>query len=145
MKWMIVGLLVIAFSGSLLAVNLYTRLSEHNPLKYPLPQAVLNAGPLKPGDAFIRYVTKCNDSKEAITIKGSDTLFVRLDASGTVINTQATSASQLVLAGGECLTRTFSSPIPALEPGTWRLQGRDCVLGTEYCRSWFTGGFTVAE
>lgn len=145
MKPVAFGLLVGAVIALLIA-DLYLRLHEpRNPLNYPVPQPVLSQGPLKTGDAFNRFVTKCNDSKESITVRGGDTHFFRLDASGIVLNTQATSASYIVLAGSECITRSFSSPLPVLESGTWRLQGQDCVEGTKHCRSWFTGSFQVVS
>ena len=112
-----------------------------NPLRYPVPQEVVTPGDLKPGDTLTTRGTKCNTSDEPVTIQGSDSFYVRLDAHGIV---PGSIGRTLTLAAHECLDRTFSRTLPEIEPGTWRLQGQDCVIPeNKFCRSWYSEGFTV--
>ena len=117
-----------------------------NPLKYPVPQEVVTPGPIHEGATLTTRGVKCNTSGEPVTILGSDTYYVRLDAHGIVLaSIPGVLNRTLVLAAHECLDRTFTRTLPDLEAGTWRIQGQDCVIPEgKWCRSWYSSSF-VAE
>ena len=117
-----------------------------NPLRYPVPQEVVTPGPVHEGATLTTRSVKCNTSGEAITVLGADSYYVRIDAHGTIpAGIPGIANRTLVIAAHECLDRTFTRTLPDLEPGTWRIQGQDCVIPEgKWCRSWYSESF-VAE
>lgn len=138
--------LLFILAGVVSGLNVYYIATEKsdNPLKYTVPQTLISVGPLREGDPLITRGMKCNSSGEPVSIRGQGSFYIRLDAHGVVPGAQT--GNVLVLAAHECLDRTFTRALPALEAGIWRLQGFDCVLPEErHCRAWFSENFEVAQ
>ena len=122
----------------------YLNTGPKNPLRYSVPQIVLSSVTLKPGESLITRGSKCNDSDEPVTIEGNGAFYVRLDAHGVIPNPKP--GSTLTIAAHECIDRIFTSVLPAMEPGTWRVQGRECILPEKtFCKEWYSQNFEVSQ
>ena len=131
------GILLLALLAVLgYEVYQHTR-PEDNPLRYPVPQQIQGSATIKAGDPLIVKAQKCNDSDGPVLVEGTS-WWKRRDAAGLVPYI----TGQRVADSG-CQDFTFTNVTPTtLAPGTWRLEGRDCIK-PNVCALWFSKDFQV--